>query len=291
MLPDGDALALHDACPPTWRGGAPIALLVHGLGGSHRSSYLRRIANRLTAAGIRVFRLDLRGAGAGLTLARKFYNAACSDDIRAALALLHRGHPRSPLVVLGFSLGGNIVLKLAGEAADQPVPGLIAVAAVAPPIDLVQCSAMIARLPLYDRFYVRQLIAQVRQHARHFPELPAVEFPVQANLRDFDDVYTAPRWGYASALDYYRRASSMAYLARIRLPTLILTARDDPFVAIRPFLEATPTPSLTIDIVERGGHMGFLGGDGQGGIRWAETRVIRWTLHQVDRCQSVLAPA
>lgn len=284
-LPDGDALAIHDSCPPSWQPGGPIAVLVHGLAGCHRSGYMRRIANRLTAAGIRVVRIDLRCAGAGMTLARRFYNAACAPDVRVVLEVLHRENPFSPMVLLGFSLGGNIVLRLAADAAAQPVAGLIAVGAVAPPIDLLRCSDLIRRQPFYDRFYVRQLIAQVRQHGRHFPDIPSVVFPARATLRDFDEVYTAPRWGFAGALDYYTRASSFPLIPDIRLPCLILTARDDPFVALAPFQEATPGPGVTIDITPHGGHLGFLGGDGAGGVRWAETRVVAWTLGQLDDCQ------
>ena len=101
---------------------------------------------------------------------------------------------------------------------------------------------------------------------------------------DFDEMYTAPRWGYAGALDYYRRASSMVWLSRIRLPTLILTARDDPFVAIEPFVHASANAAVELNVVAHGGHMGFLGGDGQGGIRWAETRVVGWALRQFGDC-------
>lgn len=285
-LSDGDALAVHDSRPPEWRAGGKIAALVHGLAGCHRSGYMRRIANRLTAAGVRVVRIDLRGAGAGATLARKFYNAACSPDVRAVLEALRREAPSSPIVLLGFSLGGNIVLRLAAEAAAaHPVAGLIAVGAVAPPIDLLRCSDLIRRQPFYDRFYVRQLIAQVRQHGRHFPDVAGVVFPARATLRDFDEVYTAPRWGFAGALDYYTRASSFPLIPDIRLPCLILTARDDPFVALAPFQEATPGPGVTIEVTPHGGHLGFLGGDGAGGIRWAETRVVAWTLGQLDDCQ------
>jgi predicted alpha/beta-fold hydrolase len=289
-LGDGDALAVHDSLPPTWQPGDPIAILVHGLGGCHRSAYLRRVANRLTAAGLRVVRLDLRGAGAGVRLARRFYNAACSSDVRAVLTALHEETPTSALVLVGFSLGGNIALKVAGEAGDDPVPGLSAVAAVAPPIDLVRCSELIARQPFYDRFYARQLIAQVRQHGRHLAEVAAVTFPARASLRLFDELYTAPRWGYADALDYYRRASSLPLIERIRVPCLILSARDDPFIALEPFLAMTPPASVTLDIVAQGGHLGFLGWDGQGSVRWAETRVVAWTLQQAG-CQTPSGPA
>jgi predicted alpha/beta-fold hydrolase len=284
-LADGDALAVHDSIPPEWRSGQHIAVLVHGLGGCHRSAYLRRVANRLTTHGVRVVRLDLRGAGAGMTLARRFYTAACSFDVRAVLKALHREEPASRLLLLGFSLGGNIVLKLAGEAADHPAPGLAAVAAVAPPIDVVRCSNLISKQPFYDRFYTRLLIDQVSRQARHYPDVPRVSFPARTSLLRFDDLYTAPRWGYADALDYYRQASSWPLIERIAVPCLILTARDDPFIALEPFLALKPPPSMTVEIAPHGGHLGFLGWDGQGGVRWAETRVVAWTL-ALARCQT-----
>src|SRR5205807_6490275 len=137
--------ALHDALPARWRTGDPLVLLVHGVGGSHRSAYMVRLANALTRRHARVVRLDVRGAGAGAGRARKLYNGGCSADVRAAAAEVRRWAPGSPLLLLGLSLGGNIVLKLAGEAAAQPVPGLARVAAIAPPIDLAACAETIAR--------------------------------------------------------------------------------------------------------------------------------------------------
>jgi predicted alpha/beta-fold hydrolase len=282
-LPDGDALAVHDAHPVAWRHGDPVVVLLHGLGGCHQSSYMRRMTNRLTAHGLRAVRVDLRGAGAGVTLARRFYNAGCSADIRAVLDHLARQHPASPLFVVGFSLGGNVALKLAGEAGPDLPPSLMGVAAIAPPIDLVRCSELIARLPFYDRFYVRHLVRQVSQQTAHFPDLEAPVFPRRLTLRQFDDLFTAPRWRFADAVDYYRRSSALPHVRRIELPCLIVAARDDPFVASQSFDEATPGPRTTIELARHGGHLGFLGGDGQGGVRWAEARIARWLL---DCCQT-----
>src|SRR5262249_43161796 len=142
--------------------------------------------------------------------------AALADgaETLAALAEARRWSPGSSLVLIGFSLGGNIVLKVAGEASDAHVPGLGAVAAVAPPIDLERCSALISNPGnrWYERFIVRNLLEQVRRHQRYFADVPRV----------------APRGGFADALDYYRRASALPLLARIAVPTLILTASDDP---------------------------------------------------------------
>jgi predicted alpha/beta-fold hydrolase len=261
----------------------PIAVLIHGLGGSHRSAYLPRMARRLNDAGWRVFRMDLRGAGAGVRLARRFYNAGCSDDIRAVVEYLSARWPGQPIVVAGFSLGGNIALKLAGESAEQPLPGLHAVVAVAPPVDLVRCSTRLARHRFYDAFFVRLLVEQVSKHQHHFADLPRIAFPRRLKLQGFDDIYTAPRWGYADALDYYQRASALPHMGAIRVPTYILTARDDPFIAVEPFEELTMPPSVEVQITPHGGHLGFLGADGAGGIRWAETQIVRWMERSLQR--------
>src|SRR5690349_4813908 len=134
-LPDGDAVVLHNNSPPGWKLGDPLVLLVHGLSGSHLSPHIRRLAALFLSHRVRVVRMDLRGAGAGLPLSRRCYHAGRSDDIRAALEEIHTWSPSSPLLLMGLSLGAALVLRMAGEAADRPVRGLTRIAAVAPPID------------------------------------------------------------------------------------------------------------------------------------------------------------
>jgi predicted alpha/beta-fold hydrolase len=277
-LPDGDRLVLHDSMPIGWQPRNPTAVLAHGLGGCHQSPYMQRVAIELMNRGWRVVRMDLRGCGRGAPLARKLYNAGRSDDLRAALTEVHRWSPESPITALGFSLGGNIVLKLAGEAADRTVAGLARTVAVAPPIDLELCGALLARPKnaLYDRYFVRDMLTQIRQREQHFPDEPRARFPRPLTVRIFDEVYTAPKGGFANALDYYRRSSSAPLLPRIPMPTLILTARDDPFIAIEPFESAKVPSHVAIKIVRHGGHLGFLGSDGAGGVRWAERFVVDW---------------
>jgi len=279
-LVDGDLLAVHENVPPGWRDGQGIVILVHGLGGSHRSGYILRLAKRFLQHGCRVLRVDLRGAGAGAGLARRTYHAGCSGDLRAVVLDVHQRDPGSEMVLVGMSLGGNIVLKLAGEAASDPVPGLRAVAAVGPPIDLERCAFLMSRRPFYDRYFARNLVKQVRWHQRHFPEVSLPQFPRRLIMRQFDDLLTAPRWGFTDALDYYRRASALPVLSQVRVPAFILTARDDPFIAVESFEDLAGVNGLEVHIAEHGGHLGFLGRDGAGGFRWAERRVFEWVLRQ-----------
>jgi predicted alpha/beta-fold hydrolase len=281
-LPDGDHVIVHESEPARWRAGRPIALLVHGLGGSHASPYMFRVGRELLRSGIRVVRMDLRGCGAGAALARRLCSAACSEDVRAVLEHLHAQYPGAPLLLAGFSLGGAIVVKTAGEAGDRPLPGLCAVAALAPPLDLVRCSELLARQPFYDGFYVRHLTRQLRELQRLAPQLPRVRLPRRMTLRQFDDLYTAPRWGFTDADDYYRRASALPLVAKARVPAFLLTARDDPFIAVESF-EAISAPHIEVHIAHGGGHLGFLGPSGQHGLRWAERQLVDWLLRHAAR--------
>lgn len=280
-LPDGDQLVLHNNTPLAWKQGDPLALLIHGLSGSHASPNICRLAALLLARQIRVVRMDQRGAGAGLSLARGVYHAGRSDDVRAALAEMHKWSTASPLLLIGLSLGGALALRLAGEAAARPVPGLTRLVAVSPPIDLSLCAALLSlpRNRIYEGNFLRDLLIEARQRQRFFRDLPPLRFPrCRLTMRTFDDLYTAPRSGFNDALDYYRNASCAALVPNIQIPALILTARDDPFIAIEPF-EALKAPSnILVRIANHGGHLGFLGWDGCGGIRWAERRIVEWIM-------------
>jgi uncharacterized protein len=280
-LADGDALAAHETTPPGWRPVNPTVLLVHGLGGCHRSAMMQRLTNQFTALGLRAVRVDLRGAGAGTHLARRVYNAACADDVRTVAEFFLSEAPASPLYLVGFSLGGNIVLNLAGDASARPLAGLEAVAALSPPVDLVLCSALLSTLPFYDQYYARNLRRQVEAHEGRFPDLPRARFPKNMTMRLFDDLYTAPRGGFKDAMDYYRRASSLPKIPSIQIPTFILSARDDPFIAVPPLAELQTHGNLRVHLVPKGGHLGFLGPDGAGGWRWGEKQVVEWILARI----------
>jgi predicted alpha/beta-fold hydrolase len=279
-LPDGDPLFAYENTPATWQPSGWIAVLVHGMGGSYRSASMRRLANLLLAAEWRVVRVNLRGAERSWQVNRQLYNAGCSEDIRAVAEELQRSAPGVPAVLIGLSLGGNIVLKLAGEASRKAVPNLAGVAALSAPIDLVRCSTLLSGPGnrLYERYYLRKLVHTASLHQQHFRDLPPVAFPRRLTMRQFDDLHTAPRWGFADALDYYRQSSALPWVPRIAVPAFLLTARDDPFVAADPYDELPRRPCLGIHVIEQGGHLGFLGDDGAGGIRWAERRIVDWVV-------------
>jgi uncharacterized protein len=280
LLPDGDRLLLYDNVPAGWRPGGRIALIVHGLGGSHRSVHVRRQAVVLLREGVRVVRMELRAAGRGIAFARKTYHAGCSDDLRAAVAEVHRWSPTSPVFVVGQSLGGNVALKLAGEAADDPVPGLAGVVAVGPPIDVARCAALLAepRNLVYEQYFVRSVMTHLQRHRRIFPDLAMPRFPRRMTLRLFDELYTAPFGGFNDPDDLYRRTSSLPLIPRIAVPALVLTARDDPFIAVEPFESLRAPANVEVRVIGRGGHLGFVGPDGAGGVRWAERTAAAWLL-------------
>jgi uncharacterized protein len=283
-LPDGDATVLYDTVSPSWSPTGPIAVIVHGLTGSHASSQIQRLARFLLPFGWRVVRLDLRGARPSLALSRQTYHGGRSQDVRAALEEVHRWSPASPITAVGYSLGGNLVLKMAGEAADSPIAGLSRIAALAPPINLARCAFLITqpRNRLYNSYFVRELVRDAQQRRRFFPDLPQIRFQPGMTLHHFDDQYTAAVWGFADSQDYYKQSSSAALLSRIKIPTFIMTARDDPFIAVEMFDDLRLPAHVRLRIVPKGGHLGFLGWDGTGGYHWADRRVAEWIVSGDD---------
>lgn len=288
-LEDGDQLILHDDRPPDWRKGDRVALLVHGLGGCHGSPYLVRITEKLTRRGVRVFRLDLRGWGAGASVARLPFHAARTADIQAAVDCVGRECPGSDLTLVGFSLGANMVLRLLGQrgaslsacensirASRKTYP--TAVLAIAPPIDLMFCCGHLSDGfgKVYDRTFAKYLWDHLRQRSGMVPAFAAAlgERPPR-RIYDFDERFTAPLGGFDSVEHYYETASSQSVLRDIQVPTLILSAADDPIVPGRVFDSAELSPQVQLHLTQRGGHLGFIASrNGEPDRRWLDWRVV-----------------
>ena len=282
-LGDGDSIVVHEDCPSQWRSGSRIVLLLHGLGGSHLSTYLVRLAAKLNAIGVRTFRMDLRGYGAGFKLARGIGHAGRSEDVCTVVSRIVEHCPDSPLTVVGFSKSANTVLKYLAELEGSTPTGLDSVIAVAPPIDLVHCGQNLRERMnrFYDQSFMKCLIQLVRQRHRVVPGLPRVG-RLPERLWQFDDQYTAPLSGFSGVMDYYTQASAGPLLSRIRTPTLILTAADDPLIPVAMFDRYELSSSITLHVTKHGGHVGYIGvGGTDPDHRWMDWRIVD-LIKQVD---------
>jgi predicted alpha/beta-fold hydrolase len=282
-LPDDDRAVLHDDMPGIWQRGDHVVLLLHGLSGSHQSGYMVRLASRLTALGVRVFRMDHRGCGAAAQLARSPYHAGRTEDIAAAVAMLERLCPGSPISIAGFSLSGNMLLKYLGDNAESLPFCLYRAVAVCPPVDLHQCTARMATTTAgqrYDWYFTRRLLSQIVQTTLWRDELPLAKAKrLPRCMYEFDDLYTAPVTGFASVDDYYTQTSSLPVLGRIRVHTTILASQDDPVVCPQPLIDASLPPNVTLCLTPHGGHLGFIGRAGvDPDRRWMDWRLTEWLL-------------
>ena len=260
----------------------PTLLLLHGLEGSSAAHYMRGISEKAWAAGWNVVRLNQRNCGNTEHLSRGLYHSGLTQDPLFVLRELIEADGIRTLAVAGYSLGGNLTLKLAGELGDTPPPELVAVCAVSPTMELAVCVDALERRSnfAYQWNFVRNLKARMRRKALAFPDAFVLDALRQVrSVRQFDEAYTAPHHDFRDAADYYHRASAMRVIGRIRVPALILTAADDPFVPLAPFQDPaiTGNPALTVVVTPHGGHCAFLepkGGEYDG--YWAEREIVRF---------------
>ena len=284
-LDDGDRIVLHDDQPRDWRPNDRVALLLHGVSGCHGSPYMVRVGGKLNDAAVRTFRMDMRGCGAGALLAQHPGHAGRSEDARAATLKIRDLCPQAPLTMVGFSMGANIVLKLAGEVGDQQLGNLDSVVAVAPPIDLVVCGENICQgwNRIYSRNFSRRLMRFLRKRRDQMPRLAELSMrPPPKSIVEFDDRFTAPLSGFRDVTDYYTQSSAIARLKNVALSTLILTAEDDPVVPVEMFGRAELSPSTTLVLTDRGGHVAHISGvKGDDPDRWwMDWRVVEWIKRQ-----------
>ena len=276
-LDDGDRLVLLDDFPAGgWRHGGDVAVLVHGLGGSAESPQVRRIAAKLRDQGIRTFRLNLRGCGAGKGLSKKIYHAGRSEDLHAAMELIRDLCPGSPVFLGGFSLGGNIVLKWLGEHPEMTRSLVDRAIAVNPPVNLHACTMAIQKqaFGFYDRYFARMLY---RQLSTSFDITESESETEPRRILCFDEAITAPRAGFKNAAHYYDVCSSAQFISRIVTPTMILSAADDPLIPVRILEDLDLSKKVKLHIAESGGHLGYIGCTGHDPDRWwIDWRVVDW---------------
>ncbi len=257
-------------------------IIVHGLEGSSESQYVMGITEKALAAGMNVIRYNQRNCGGTDALAPVLYHSGLSSDVAAAAREVIERDRISHLALVGFSMGGNLVLKLAGEWGSQGPPQFRAVAACCPAIDLAASADALhqSRNRLYELYFLFNLRRRMMHKARLFPgHFDVTRMRGMRSLRDFDHQITAYYCGFSGADDYYARASASNVVEKIAVPALIVHAANDPFIRILPETrrKIAANPNIAFVEVEDGGHCAFLGArNGQDDGFWAESQIVNF---------------
>jgi predicted alpha/beta-fold hydrolase len=278
-MPDGDHVHLYHR-DVSQEG--PRVFLLHGLEGSVRSHYVQGIVRGAETRGWNATLLVFRGCGPEFNTAPRMYHSGETSDLSFALESLTRRFPAQQLVLAGVSLGGNVLLKYLGEDPARIPPQVLGAAAISVPYDLEAGSRHLQRgfAKVYDRHFLKSLqrkaVMKLEQHPGLFDRARAL---ATRSIEDFDDAVTGPVHGFAGSNDYYTRSSSIHFIERIAVPTLLLSAEDDPFLPVeilhRVREKAMRNPMLTVEFTKRGGHVGFLAGNIPfWPYHWAERRIL-----------------
>lgn len=264
-LPDGDEIQLNWSEALQQHNQRPLVVLLHGLAGNQHSHYIRGMFAAFQQLNWPVVLMHFRGCGDQLNQLPRAYHSGDTADFGYLLQYLQQQLPVTPLLAVGFSLGGNVLMKYCGE--QQQHNPLTAAVAVCAPLALASSAWRIDQgfSKLYQRYLLRQLKASTLQKLNRFPQFPipldSQQLKQIRSIEAFDNSYTAPIHGFRDAADYYQQASGKAYLANIRIPSLIIHAADDPFLATDVIPTAAElSPSIQYELSPTGGHVGFIAG-------------------------------
>ena len=270
-LNDGDFLDVDwsEAPYPTKK----MVILLHGLEGDAQRHYVLGSAKKLNVNGFDVAAMNYRGCSGEPNRLYRSYHSGATEDLKAVIDFILKKRKYDELYLLGYSLGGNLLLKYLGEGNTVPIE-LKAAVAISVPCDLKNaCDQLLqSRNALYSKRFKRHLLAKLWEKQRSFPQMISIEAIKQiGTLKDFDDVYTAPAHGFNDAYDYYAKCSCNQFLSNIAIPSLIVNAKDDSFLGqtCYPFELAEENPNLYLEVPDFGGHVGFWG---QKNISYAEKR-------------------
>ena len=286
QVEEGSQLLAHCHWQPEKRRDIPLLAIVHGLEGSCDSNYVRGIAEKAFRRGFHVLRINQRNCGGTERLTPTLYNSGMSDDYRTVLEeLADEGF--SEIFFAGYSMGGNLVTKMAGEYGSAAPRALRGVCAVCPPVDLSACADALDKRSsyFYQRRFVKGLMARYARKMELFPDRYTRDGLGRIrSVREFDDAITAPSFGYRDAQEYYEAASARKVVGNVRVPLLMITAQDDPFVPYESFLAALVSENPAIDFVspQHGGHCGFISSQSGAKRFWAEQRIVDFCAQHAD---------
>ncbi|MCB0352243.1 MAG: alpha/beta fold hydrolase [Bdellovibrionales bacterium] len=239
-----------------------VAILSHGLEGSANAPYIRGMAHGLLGAGWNVLTWNFRGCSGEPNRKPYWYHSGKSDDLAVIVDHVLAKNHYDNIVLIGFSVGGNITLKYLGELGRSVSPHLLGAAVCSVPIDLEGCAAALARPrnAIYMRRFLRLLIQKILEKNERFPkEIHTQDLSSMKTFYDFDNRYTAPLNGFRDASDYWSKSSSASFLSEIQVPTLFVSALDDPFLSSSCFPRSEDISSdVRLCLSDRGGHVGFM---------------------------------
>ena len=249
-----------------------VVYLFHGLAGFSHGTYMQRTALVAQGLGHSVFLFNHRGCGAGSGLAREPYHSGRAEDLSALIEYGRNRFPHQKHVAIGFSLSGNAVLLLAAGQRAKVLPD--AAIAVNAPINLGRASIALKQglNRIYDYRFVRDIKKEIAARSTLDVTLKDIQLPVLATVHDLDDLYTATAGGFKNREDYYATCSAKQFLNDLKIPTVLITAKDDPFVSYEDYLEAKLSPLAQLHIENQGGHMGYLTSQASSlhGQRWLD---------------------
>jgi uncharacterized protein len=258
----------------------PTLVMWHGMEGSTASAYMLTTADKAFRAGFNVVRVNFRNCGGTEHLSPTLYHGGLTADLRVVIDELIARDGLTRIFIAGFSLGGNMVLKLAGEYGDNPPAEVKAVCTVSPSINLRASTNLLQqrRNWIYRQDFLRRLRLRIQFKEKLFPDLyDSTGLDGIRSIPEFDNRYIAPMFGFADANDYYAKASSLPVIARIRIPALMIHATDDPFIPFAPLRDPSiaANPYVLLIAPERGGHVAFMSAKSGNEDRfWAENRLV-----------------
>jgi len=259
----------------------PIVLVIHGLEGSSQSPYVRGILKAIEQRGWRGAVMNLRGCSGEDNRLARAYHSGDTDDVHTIIQHLKTQHPDTPLAVVGYSIGGNMLLKWLGEQGRNHPTHINATVAVSVPFDLGNCADVLSHslFRLYENYFMKRLKARIMRKQQTMA-MPVSEPELQqlSSIREFDDKITAPLHGFTDANDYYSRSSCRQYLPNIKHDCLIIHAKDDPFMTPSVIPDASElSDSIIMELYDYGGHVGFVSGSIPGRANyWLEQRIIEY---------------
>ena len=276
--PDGDFIDLDF----NLNGNNRMVLLIHGLEGSSDSEYIKTTVNFLSLNGYDTVAMNLRGCSGTPNLKLQTYHSGKTDDLETVLHHLSENYTYRQLFVVGFSLGGNQILKFLGEQGTKASKLLTAAVSISVPVDLKGAAESLSKSSnrIYMNNFLQRLIPKTIRKAEQFPEsgLDAEAIKQCKNFYDFDNLVTAPVFGFKDAHDYWKKNSSKPFLPEIKVPTLLLNAKDDPFLAPNCFPVKETRTHQYVDFYtpEFGGHVGFNSSIVPKNNTWMETQILQF---------------